>query len=131
MHKALHSRDDVDRLNVARKEGGKGLASIEDCVDASIQRFEDYIEKHDRGLITAINNETDNSMANRMTITRKQIWEEKQLYRHSNSSRKPSAKTDMKKAQWVDNNNNNNSNKSKEPLCIVDFVEKLKKETSV
>ena len=45
MHKALHPRDDVDRLFVSRKEGGRGLTSIEDCVDASIQRLEDYIEK--------------------------------------------------------------------------------------
>ena len=41
MHKALHPRDDVDRLYVSRKEGGRGLASIEDSVDASIQRLED------------------------------------------------------------------------------------------
>ena len=39
MHKALHPRDDVDRLYVSRKEGGRGLASIEDSVDASIQRL--------------------------------------------------------------------------------------------
>ena len=45
MHKALHPRDDVDRLYVLRKEGGRGLASIEDSVDTSIQRLEDYIEK--------------------------------------------------------------------------------------
>ena len=47
MHKALHPRDDVDRLYVSRKEVGRGLASIEDSVDASIQRLEDYIEKHE------------------------------------------------------------------------------------
>ena len=78
MHKALHPRDDVDRLDVSRKEGGRKLASIEDSVDASIQRFEDYI--HDRGPITAIRNDTDNTIDNRMTITRKQKWEGKQLY---------------------------------------------------
>ena len=72
MHKALHPRDDVDRQYVSRKEGGRGLASIENSVDASIQRLEDYIEKHERGLITDIRNDTDNTMANRMTITRKQ-----------------------------------------------------------
>ena len=44
MHKALHPRDDVDRLYVSRKEGGRGLASIEDSVDASIQRLKDYIQ---------------------------------------------------------------------------------------
>ena len=81
MHKALHPRDDVDRLYVSRKEGGRGLASIEDGVDASIQRLKDYIKKHEGGLITAIRNETENTMNNRMTITRKQKWEGKQLYR--------------------------------------------------
>ena len=54
----------------------RGLASIEDNVHASIQRLEDDIEKHERGLITAIRN---NTIDNWMTITRKQKWEEKQL----------------------------------------------------
>ena len=74
MHKALHPRDDVDRLFVSRKEGGRELASIDDSVDASIQRLEDYIEKHERGLITAIRNDPDNMIDDRMT-TRKQKWE--------------------------------------------------------
>ena len=81
MNKALHPRDDVHRLFVSGKEEGRGLASIEDNVDASIQRLEDYIEKDERGLITAIRNDTDNTMDNRMTITSKQKWEGKQLYR--------------------------------------------------
>ena len=79
MHKALHPRDDVDRLYVSRKQGGRGLASIEDTVDASIQRLEDYREKHERGLITTIRVDTDNTINERMT-TRKQKWEGKQLY---------------------------------------------------
>ena len=55
--------------------GGRGLASTEHSVDASIQRFEDCIEKHKGVLITVIKNDTDNT-----TITRKQKWEEKQHY---------------------------------------------------
>ena len=62
------------------KKGGRGLASIEGSVDASIRRLENYREKHEGGLITAIRNDTDNTMDNRMTITRKQKWEGKQLY---------------------------------------------------
>ena len=62
------------------KEGGRGLASIEDSFDAPMQRFEDNIEKPDGGVITATRNDTDSTMANRITITRKQNWEEKQLY---------------------------------------------------
>ena len=48
-------------------------------MDASIQWLEDYIEKHERGLITGIRNDTDNTIDDRMT-TRKQKWEKKQLY---------------------------------------------------
>ena len=40
---------------------------------ALMQRFEDYI--HEGGLFTAIRNDTDNTMNNRKTITRKQKWE--------------------------------------------------------
>ena len=56
---ALHPRDNVDRLYLSRKEGDRGFASI----DASIQWLEDYIAKHEEGLITAIRNDTDNTMA--------------------------------------------------------------------
>ena len=80
MHKVLHPSNDVDRLYISRKEGRRGLVSIEDSVYASIQRLEDYIGKHEGGLLTAIRNNTDNTMDDRMTITRKQKWEEKQLY---------------------------------------------------
>ena len=51
MHKALHLRDNVDRLYMLRKEGGRGITGIEDST-------------------------------NRTKITRKQKWEEKQLYGH-------------------------------------------------
>ena len=42
MRKALHPRDNV----VSKKEEGRGLTSIKDSVDASIQWLKDYIEKH-------------------------------------------------------------------------------------
>ena len=80
MHKALHPRDDVDRLYVSRKGGERELASIEDSVDALIKRLDDYTEKHERGLITPIRNDTDITIDDRMTATRKQKWEKKQLY---------------------------------------------------
>ena len=38
--------------------------------------LEDYIEKHERGLITTIRNDMDNTIDDRMT-TRKQKWEKK------------------------------------------------------
>ena len=76
MHKALHPRDDADRLYVSRKKGGRGLTSIEDSVDASIQRIEDYTEKHERGLITAIRKDSDNMTDDTMTkMGKKQLYD--------------------------------------------------------
>ena len=82
MHKALHLRDDIDRLYVSRKEGRKGLASTQDNIDAFIQWQEDDIKKHKGRLIAVTRNNTDNTNINWTKITRKQKWEEKQLYGH-------------------------------------------------
>ena len=41
-----HPSDNVDRLYVCRKEGGRGTASIDDSIEASIPRLEEYIERY-------------------------------------------------------------------------------------
>ena len=41
--KIIKTKDTIQY--VSRKEGGRGLASIEDSIDASIQRSRDYIKK--------------------------------------------------------------------------------------
>ena len=51
IHKDLHPIDDIDRLNVPRKEAGKGLTSIEDSIDASIRRLKDYIKETKKNLL--------------------------------------------------------------------------------
>ena len=66
---------DQRRLYVSRKEGGRGLTSIEDSVDASIHRLQYYTGKHERGLITAIITDTDKTIGDSMTINGKQKWE--------------------------------------------------------
>ena len=74
MHKALHPRDVVDRLYVSRKERGRGLASIQDSVDASIKRLEDNIKKRGGRLIAFTRKNTDNTSINRTKkpkVTRK------------------------------------------------------------
>ena len=58
MHNALHPRDDLDRLYLLRKVGGKELAIIEDDVDTSIERLENYKEKHGGIPMTATRNRT-------------------------------------------------------------------------
>ena len=44
MHKVLHTRDHIDRLDASRKEN-KGLTRIVDCIDVSTEGQEDYIKK--------------------------------------------------------------------------------------
>ena len=72
-HKTLHPNNDIDRLYVSRKEGGRELTSIKDNVNASIQRLEDYILKRGLSLIAATRTNTRTSEI----IIRKQKWEEK------------------------------------------------------
>ena len=81
IHKALYPRDEVDRLYTSRREGGRGLAGIEDSVDVSIQRLEDYLQKRGRRLIIATKNNDNETRTSWTTITRNQKQEEKQLYR--------------------------------------------------
>ena len=80
MRKALDPRDDVDRLSVSRKEGGRVLFSIEDSVYTSIQQLKDYIKKRGGKLITATRSNTNDTRISRTTITRNEKWEEKQFY---------------------------------------------------
>ena len=63
-----------------KKEEKRILASIKDSIDSSIQPLKDNIEKHEGGLIEATRNDSNNTKTNRMTISRKQKWEEKQFY---------------------------------------------------
>ena len=71
MYETKHVLDDVGRLYVSRKEGGRGLTSIEDSVDASIQQ----LKKQKGGLIAGIRNDADSTIDHRMKIKRKQKWE--------------------------------------------------------
>ena len=43
--KAFHSWDDMNRLFVSSKRGGRGRASVENCVDTWTQGHVDYIKK--------------------------------------------------------------------------------------
>ena len=45
MYQALYPRDDIDRLYVLRKKGGRGLVIMKDSVDVSVKGLEQYIKK--------------------------------------------------------------------------------------
>ena len=55
MLKTLHPRDDIDRLYVLRNSG-RAFASIDDTIDASIKRLQDFIKKSKEKLITRTRN---------------------------------------------------------------------------
>ena len=75
MQKVLLIKVSIDRLYVSRKGSGIEFISIEDCVDVTIQGLEEYIKER---LIAAANNSNVNLSKKRKS--RKQKWEEKQLY---------------------------------------------------
>ena len=50
---ALHAKSDVDRLYILRKEGGRSLISIEDCVELAIRSLEVYVHGSEERLIEA------------------------------------------------------------------------------
>ena len=50
---ALHPKSDVDRLYIPRKEGGRGLISIEDCVELAKRGLEVYVHGSEERLIQA------------------------------------------------------------------------------
>ena len=63
---------------MSRKEG-REPTNIEESVDTSIWRIDNYIQKSKKGLISMVSNIIDNIGTNRRR-TRKQKSEEKQLY---------------------------------------------------
>ena len=50
---ALHPKSDVDRLYIPRKEGGRGLISIEDCVELAVRSLEVYVHRSKARLMQA------------------------------------------------------------------------------
>ena len=74
MHKAVHPRDDIDWLDVSSNEGGRGLTSIDDCIDTRIQRLEDYIKKYKEIYTVASNSihdiRTDKNKTNKQKQTK-------------------------------------------------------------
>ena len=50
---ALQLKSDVDRSYIPRKEGGRGLISIEDCVELAVRGLEVYVHGSEERLIQA------------------------------------------------------------------------------
>ena len=61
MHETLDPKDDIDRLFVSKKEGGRGHVNIEYCIEATIQGLEECAKKSKERLITAAKHSNINS----------------------------------------------------------------------
>ena len=50
----LHPMSDVDRFYIPRKDGGRGLIAIEDCVELAVRSLELYVHGSEEKLIIII-----------------------------------------------------------------------------
>ena len=62
MDEALHTGDDID---ICSKKGERGLANIEDCIEAKIQELKKNTKKSKEIMISAASNGNANKRANR------------------------------------------------------------------
>ena len=82
----LHPRDCVARLYVPRKDGGRGLISVEDCVNQARLSLERYVQSSAEDLLKAVreevtgSQETATSFKVRRRAGKNQEWNEKLLY---------------------------------------------------
>ena len=83
---ALHPKSDVDRLYIPRKEGGRGLISIKDCVELAIRGLEVYVHGCEERLIQAARGDKIDGLEAASVLKRLNIekrlkdWEEKVLH---------------------------------------------------
>ena len=83
---ALNPKSDVDRLYISRKEGGRGLISIKDCVELAIRGLEVYVHRCEERLIQAARGEKIDGLEAASVLKRSkkekrlEDWEEKVLH---------------------------------------------------
>ena len=84
---ALHPKSDVDRLYIPKKEGGRSLISIEDCVELAITGLEVYVHGTEKRLIQAARGDTIDGLEAASVLKRSkkekrlEDWKEKVLHR--------------------------------------------------
>ena len=81
----LHPKSDVDRLYIPRKEGGRGLISIDDCVELAIRCMEMYVYGSEERLVQAARGDKIDGLEDVSVLKRSkkekrlEDWEEKVL----------------------------------------------------
>ena len=64
MNGGLHPRDCVARLYVPRKHDGRGLTSVEDCINQARLSLERYVQSSEEDLLKAVREEDTGSPGN-------------------------------------------------------------------
>ena len=86
IYKALQPKSDVGRLYIPRKEGGRGLISIEGCVELAIRGLEVYVHGSEERLIQAARGDKIDGLEAVSVLKRSkkekrlEDWEEKVLH---------------------------------------------------
>ena len=86
LYGGLHPKSDVDRFYVPRKDGGRGLIAIEDCVELAVRGLELYIHGSEEKLIQAARGDRVDDLEAASVLKkakkgkRLQDWEEKALH---------------------------------------------------
>ena len=84
----MHPNSDVDRLYTCRKDGGRGLIAIEDCVELAVRSLEVYVHGSEERLIQAARGDRVDGLEGASVLKkaknekRLQDWEEKALHGH-------------------------------------------------
>ena len=73
MNEGLHPRDCVARLHVPRKHGGRGLISVEGCINQARLSLERYVQSSEEDLLKAVREEVTGSQetANSFKVRRR------------------------------------------------------------
>ena len=105
MHKALHPKDDIDRLYTERKEGGRGLFNIEECVELALLGLMNYVKSSKERIISAVR-ESNNGVeetVKEVKKTRKKLWKERWVNKplHGQFLRKTVDEADASSWNWV------------------------------
>ena len=77
MNGSLHPRGNVGRLYLARKEGGRGLISCEECVNVEVQNLDKYLSDSEEWMLKFVAGEKRLSEVEDPDVFKKRLKEEK------------------------------------------------------
>ena len=105
MHRGLHPRSSVDRLNLPRAQGGRALLSVKDCIELERSNLFDYAASNNERLLKAATEELqlrtniDGKNKEERENERQAAWKEKTL--HGHCLREGEGMKDQRRWQWL------------------------------